>query len=994
MINKRKICSFLAGCLITSLTFQGSMVFASESINKNNIIQTEDQSNTNYMFLSDLGYIENMSNTAWGNIKKDKNTDGGKIALNVEGEVLQFNKGIGAHATSNVVFDVSKYSQIYSRFTTYAGIDRSQWDKGDGIKVAIFTSNDGKQWTEVAKTNVLKGNKNAAFIDVNIKGAKYLKLYADKNGDNGNDHAVYGSPRILKPNYDINTEYLDSIKRVTQYDELIKKTYTINDEISGDYEKLLLQRTFVKRAGFNTLQEIAKLGDKYKDTINWLVDNKKALNLYVTGGELEWGGNYSTSIKALADIRDKYKNDFNDTKNGDLYLKMAIATSLSHSKPIGLWTGNSKASNACERYKIYKDLYDNGLMNKGGNSELFKDLPVELMRWVTNNNIDDEEINWLVNNALDKKAKNKSYLDAYTYITYTNGFNYNKDKYYDKSKFDEWNKKYNIESLSDYGKRGTHKLWMVFEEGSVCGGLAKTYANLAQVFGTPAAVIGQPGHAAALTYNKNAQGKGTWSIKNDISGWVQSEKGERMPLGWGSKDWDSYYSVSYILLAQHALDDYDNLIKASYYNYLADVYNGNPEKQIDIYKKALTIQNYNLDSLVGLINAYKGSGNKTSNDYLYLAKRVSNGLEFFPLPYVDVMKLLDKNITNDSDKVIFDMLKTKTLKRASEATESDSVQANACKTMAKHLLGQNKVELATFSFDGKNADKIKINDIYSNSSIRWEYSVDGWATKKETNSKEVTLTKEELEKVNSKQDIQISLVGTPQIYTIDITQHDAPSKLYVNDLENQFRGINGNLEYSEDGGNTWNKYDASSTRFTGNKTVHVRYASSGNKMQSNTVKYKFTEDNQPDTRKYIQLEGITLNSYSSQENNREAAALNMIDGNINTGWHNTWNGEKNKYYSVKFNKPHYITSIEYKPSNVNGRLKNVDIYTSLDGINWTKSGEVRNLQNNDNVKTLNLNTPTNAKFVKLQAVNSYGNPENVFFTGRMLNFFEDTTKNK
>ncbi|MGU8986012.1 discoidin domain-containing protein, partial [Clostridium perfringens] len=163
-------------------------------------------------------------------------------------------------------------------------------------------------------------------------------------------------------------------------------------------------------------------------------------------------------------------------------------------------------------------------------------------------------------------------------------------------------------------------------------------------------------------------------------------------------------------------------------------------------------------------------------------------------------------------------------------------------------------------------------------------------------------------------------------------------------------------------------------------------------MKSEPVEYSFTDDNQPDTRKYIQLKNVSLYKYSSQENNGDAAAANMIDGNINTGWHNTWAGEKDKYYSVEFDKPRYITSIEYKPSGHNGILKNVDIYTSMDGVNWEKSGEVRDLNNDYNLKVLNLNKPTEAKFVKLQAINTYGYPNDVFFTGRMLNFFEDTTK--
>ncbi|MCS4570014.1 DUF5011 domain-containing protein [Clostridium perfringens] len=64
----------------------------------------------------------------------------------------------------------------------------------------------------------------------------------------------------------------------------------------------------------------------------------------------------------------------------------------------------------------------------------------------------------------------------------------------------------------------------------------------------------------------------------------------------------------------------------------------------------------------------------------------------------------------------------------------------------------------------------------------------------------------------------------------------------------------------------------------------------------------------------------------------------------------------------------------------------------MDGVNWEKSGEVRDLNNDYNLKVLNLNKPTEAKFVKLQAINTYGYPNDVFFTGRMLNFFEDTTK--
>ncbi|MCW5197803.1 hypothetical protein F1Z41_00355 [Clostridium perfringens] len=165
-----------------------------------------------------------------------------------------------------------------------------------------------------------------------LKVLNTLKLTADDNGANGNDHAVYGSPRIMKAYYDISSEYLAGVKKVEYYDQLIKSKYNINSPITGEYEKLLLQRTFVNRAGFNTLQSVAKMGKKYEDTINWLINDDNALKLYVTGGEIEGGGSYATSMKALADIYEKHKSDFSDSINGELYLKWQLPPQLAMQK--------------------------------------------------------------------------------------------------------------------------------------------------------------------------------------------------------------------------------------------------------------------------------------------------------------------------------------------------------------------------------------------------------------------------------------------------------------------------------------------------------------------------------------------------------------------------------------------------------------------------------------------------------------------------------------
>lgn len=45
------------------------------------------------------------------------------------------------------------------------------------------------------ETGVITPDSNSEFVDIDISGAKYLKLYANDNGLNANDHAVYGDAR-------------------------------------------------------------------------------------------------------------------------------------------------------------------------------------------------------------------------------------------------------------------------------------------------------------------------------------------------------------------------------------------------------------------------------------------------------------------------------------------------------------------------------------------------------------------------------------------------------------------------------------------------------------------------------------------------------------------------------------------------------------------------------------------------------------------------------
>lgn len=75
--------------------------------------------NKDYIYLSDLDYDKNLSNTAWKEIMKDANTDGNKIKLLIDDEVVEYHKGMGAHATSTLVYDLNNYSNKYTRFIAH-----------------------------------------------------------------------------------------------------------------------------------------------------------------------------------------------------------------------------------------------------------------------------------------------------------------------------------------------------------------------------------------------------------------------------------------------------------------------------------------------------------------------------------------------------------------------------------------------------------------------------------------------------------------------------------------------------------------------------------------------------------------------------------------------------------------------------------------------------------------------------------------------------------
>ena len=956
-----------------------------------------------YIYLSDIPYIKEDSYANSG-IILDKNKDKDMIGLKVNNNTKYFMKGITAWANSEVVYDLTNYN--YDYFTSYLGVDISEQSNyfNTGVKFYIYTSQNKESWDKVYESKTLAGYDESEFVKIDIKNAKYLKLVADDNSEDWwsswYDEAVYANAKLIKEGYQ-EEAVLDEIKTVAEYDAIIHGYY--GNTIESDYEETLLKREFVNNIGYEKIKAFASYSDDYKETLLWLVNDIENLKLYLLGGRPD--GQYINSLKVLADLYTTYQDDL--TNNNmisniplkEIYKKMMISLSLTHSTTVGLWvTGRSEnvndpnESNAIVRYRIYKELLDEGKLD----TDIFINLSVEEMRFVMNNIIDDEEIKWLNDYVRDKNSR-----DPYTYIKYTFDYNYFQSKYYDPAEYATWDAKYNLSKYNITYKEGYPKLFVVFEEGGVCGALSKTGAIIWSSNGVPSSVVSQPGHAAYIVYSRNDIGQGTWTIYNNISGWAQSGKTEklnvRMPNGWGSGSYASTWPASYVLLAQAALNEFDKYEEAEKILMLANVYSNDNQKLEEIYRAALEKEKINLDAWLGLVNVYKNT-NKDEATFYHLAEEIASTLRYYPLPMYDLLRMIEPHMTSSEYIVKFNLLKQNNLTLAANATNNESIQASAVREVANYLLGNIDTEIASFSFDGDNAGQIVLSSRFDDLGVTWEYSLDGKKTWHQTSLHAFQLTDDEIASITAENDISVHIVGADysdaNIYTIDIGTGTMPNNLYNNDLENSVIGITNTMEWRFHSNDAWTNFKVATPDLSGDKTVYVRVGATGVNLPSPEKSYRFTTDTDTDTRKYIPIKHLSIDEVSSEATGNNGHAINAIDGNIHTMWHSSYDGsDTSRYIIIELDEERYLSALEYVPrqSGSNGRIQNAEVYVSMDKNDWTKIGDSYHFDNSASKKSIEFPESTKAKYIKLVATSNYGDGRS-FISAAMINLFEDINK--
>lgn len=149
---------------------------------------------SDYTYVSDLNVQS--ARVGWGSLMKDKAPSGSAIKLLRQGQDVIYPKGLGAHANSEIVYNIE--GKGYAFFESYIGMDQAQ--KGNAASSATFELYvDGVKQFD---SQVFRSGTDREYVKIPIANAKEIRLVTTDAKSNGNaaDHTVWGDAKFITLN--------------------------------------------------------------------------------------------------------------------------------------------------------------------------------------------------------------------------------------------------------------------------------------------------------------------------------------------------------------------------------------------------------------------------------------------------------------------------------------------------------------------------------------------------------------------------------------------------------------------------------------------------------------------------------------------------------------------------------------------------------------------------------------------------------------------------
>lgn len=240
-------------------------------------------------YVSDLEWKS--AEQGWSTPKKDTTVDGNKITLSDGLKSMTFEKGIGTHTDSTVVYDIS--GKDYDYFEAYLGLDLETGGNSDGAIFKVLA--DG---VEVYNSGVLKAGAKAEHVRFEIKGASEITLQTLKNGHDWEDHTDWANAMFT---YEV--EVADS-----ELEGIIENAQVIHDGATegfnvGEYhlgaKKELQNAIDIAREVLSNSEATNEDREHAKNTLDSALERFESLKVEKSTGDFNENGNFEVGDLAM-----------------------------------------------------------------------------------------------------------------------------------------------------------------------------------------------------------------------------------------------------------------------------------------------------------------------------------------------------------------------------------------------------------------------------------------------------------------------------------------------------------------------------------------------------------------------------------------------------------------------------------------------------------------------------------------------------------------------